>query len=104
MKIRYYKLEALLRKHDTTLEGLRRRLNLLPSDIAKIETNRFLGILPNLLICKHLRCDTFDLMDVFPEAPGVPPELFANRRTLEKYSYTPDHYVAKEFEYPLKFQ
>ena len=104
MKIRYYKLEEILRKRGTTLEGLRRRLDLLPSDIAKIETNRFLGILPNLLICKYLRCDTFDLMDVFPEEDGTPPELFANWRMLEKYSYKPDHYIAKEFEYPLKFQ
>ena len=100
MKIRYYKLHKMLKEHNMTLEGLRRKLALLPSDIAKIETNRFLGIIPNLLVCKYFRGDTFDILEILPENEGEEDELFYNKRTLEKYSYTPKHYTQKEVNSP----
>ena len=84
-----------------TLEGLRRKLELLPSDIAKIETNRFLGFAPNLLICKYFRCDTFDILEILPGDEDEEKELFYNKRILEKYSYTPKHYRKKEFDSPI---
>ena len=84
-----------------TLEGLRQRLELLPSDIAKIETNRFVGIVPNLLICKYFRCDTYDIMEILPGDDTEEDEMFYNKRILEKYSYTPKHYVKKEFDSPI---
>ena len=101
MKIRYYKLHKLLKEHHMTLEGLRQKLELLPSDIPKIETNRFLGIAPNLLICKHFRCDTFDILEILPEGEEEENEMFYNKRILEKYSYTPKHYIKKEVDSPF---
>ena len=101
MKIRYYKLHKMLKEHHMTLEGLRRKLELLPSDSAKIETNRFVGFLPNLLICKYFRCDTFDILDLLPGDEDEQDEIFYNKRTLEKYSYTPKRYTKKEFESPI---
>ena len=84
-----------------TLEGLRQRLELLPSDIAKIETNRFVGIVQNLLICKYFRCDTYDIMEILPGDDTEEDEMFYNKRILEKYSYTPKHYIKKEFDSPI---
>ena len=101
MKIRYYKLQKMLKERHMTLEGLRQKLKLLPSDIAKIETNRFLGIIPNLLICKYFRCDTFDILEILPADEEEENELFYNKRILEKYSYTPKHYTKKEFASPI---
>ena len=101
MKVRYYKLHKLLKEHHMTLEGLRQRLELLPSDIAKIETNRFVGIVPNLLICKYFRCDTYDIMEILPGDDTEEDEMFYNKRILEKYSYTPKHYIKKEFDSPI---
>ena len=85
-----------------TLEGLRQKLRLLPSDIAKIETNRFLGIIPNALICQYFHCDTFDILELLPGDEEEQNEMFYNKRTLEKYSYTPKHYTKKEFDSPLQ--
>ena len=85
-----------------TLEGLRQKLKLLPSDIAKIETNRFFGFAPLVLICKFFRCDTYEILDILPlDEDEKDSEMFYNKRTLEKHSYTPKHYTKKDFDSPV---
>ena len=104
MNVCYRKLMKLLKSQDINLVGLRRRLNLLPSDIAKIETNRFIGVVPNLMICKYFRCDTFDIMEILPQPADGEVTLTCNKRILESHSYTPKVPIEKEFQPPIKYQ
>lgn len=99
-KIRYYKLMKLLKENHMTLEGLRKKLKLLPSDIAKIETNRLPSFAALVLICKHFRCDIPDILEALI-TDDEEYEMFYNKRTLEKYSYTPKHYTKKDFDSPI---
>ena len=94
-RIRYYKLRALLRERDITLEGLRQRLELLPSDIVKIQTERLLDPEPLSLICKFFDCDVLDILDILS---GEETEIFYSREILEKHSYVPKTYRKKEFK------
>lgn len=93
MKIRYYKLFKVLKERGLTLEGLRRELGLLPSEIAKIETNRPVELMTLVRICPYLDVDVFDIMDVFSEED----EVFYNKKILEENSYVPKHWTRKEF-------
>lgn len=86
MKVRYYKLLALLKQRKRTLEGLRRELRLLPTEIEKIETNRLIGIDTIHKICTYFECDTDDIMDYDPQGEDG---LFYNARLLESHSYIP---------------
>lgn len=93
MKIRYYKLFKVLKERGLTLEGLRRELGLVPSEIAKIETNRPVELMTLVRICPYLGVDVFDIMDVFSEED----EVFYNKKILEENSYVPKHWMRKEF-------
>ena len=94
-KIRYYKLRALLRARNITLEGLRRHIALLPSDIVKIETERMLDPYPLYLVCQYLECDIPDIIDFLE---GEEEDIFYSKRVLESHSYTPKTYRKKEFK------
>lgn len=94
-KIRYYKLHHMLRERHMTLEGLRAKTRILPSDIIKIETERMLSPVVLSLICRFLKCDACDVFDIFDEEQDGP---FYSKRILEQYSYTPKTYVKKEFD------
>ena len=93
-KIRYYKLRALLKERGMTLEGLRERLGLLPSDMIKIETERPLAPIPLFLICEYLEKDAEDLFDILSEEEC---DRFYSKRVLESHSYVPKRYTKKEF-------
>ncbi len=86
MKVRYYKLFDLMREKKVTLATLRLYLGLLPTEIAKIETNRLIDCTTLFLICKYFNCDTGDIMDIFLEDD---PDVFYNKRILTKHSYIP---------------
>ncbi len=88
MKVRYYKLLSLLKQRKKTLEGLRRELRLLPTEIEKIETNRLIGIDTLHKICTYFECDTDDIMDFDPKGEDG---LFYNARLLQSHSYIPPH-------------
>ena len=94
-KIRYHNLHRLLRTHDITLEGLRQRLGLFPSEIVKIETERLISPTTLLLICKYFCCDVFDILDYFYEDEE---DVFYSKRILESHSYVPKTYIKKEFQ------
>ena len=93
MKIRYYKFYELLKRENLTLESLRRKLGLFPSEIAMIETNRLPELMTLFLICKYFRCDLPDIFDAFPEEDDV----FFNERILTAHSYVPKKPIEKEF-------
>ena len=93
-EIRYHNLRKKLNERHMTLEGLRRRLRLLPSDIIKIETERPLDPIPLYRICKFFDCDVPDLM-VF--LSNEEQEIFYSRRILETNSYVPMPMRKKEF-------
>jgi hypothetical protein len=77
------------------LEGLRRHLALLPSDIIKIETERMLDPHPLYLICRYLECDIPDIIDFLGYGEE---DIFYSRTVLESRSYTPKTYRKKEFK------
>ena len=93
-KIRYYKLRALLKERGMTLEGLRERLGLLPSDMIKIETERPLAPFPLFLICEYLEKEAEELFDILPEEEC---DVYYSKRVLESHSYIPKRYIKKEF-------
>jgi DNA-binding XRE family transcriptional regulator len=87
----------LLSQHHTSLEGVRLKNRLFPSEIMKIETERLPSITTLLLICKQFRCDIPDILDFFDEEER---DIFYNRRVLEANSYTPTPLIRKEFTIP----
>ena len=94
-EIRYHKLRAMLRERNMTLEGLRIKLALLPSDMVKIQTDRPLDPLTLHMICEYLQCDIPDIMDFLQNEET---EIFYSREILEAHSYTPKTYRKKEFK------
>ena len=94
-KIRYYKLRALLRARNISLDKLRRHVALLPSDIIKIETERMLDPHPLYLICQYLGCDIPDIIDFFGDEEE---DIFYSKTVMESHSYTPKTYRKKEFK------
>ena len=97
MSVRYYKLNALLKKNNATLEGMRIALKLLPSTISKIRTNRMIDHMSILLICNYLNCGVEDILEMVPD-DGM---MLYDAKILEKHSYTPLPQVTKEFKSPL---
>ena len=93
MKVRYYKLHQVLKDKKLSLEGLRRELELLPSEIAKIETNRLIGEGTLLRICAALHVDIGDII----ECDIGDDEVFYNTKILKSHSYVPKEYIKKEF-------
>ncbi len=93
MKIRYYRLHSVLKEKKLSLEGLRRQLGLLPTEIAKIETNRLIDCPTLLRICAHLDVDIGDVIEFDPGED----ELFYNARLLKSHSYVPATPIKKEF-------
>ena len=94
-KIRYHKLREILRTRHMTLDGLRARLGIFPSEIIKIETEQMISPVTMLLICKFFACDAFDILDYFYEDEE---DIFYSRRVLESHSYIPRFPTKKEFK------
>ena len=97
MKVRYYKLFTLLKNRGIRIEGMRRRIGLFPSAIARIESNRMLDPFSLTLICRYFNCDIDDIMDYWFEDEQ---DVFYSKSILERYSYTPDRAIPKEFPAP----
>ena len=93
MKIRYYQFLSTLKEKRLSLEGLRRKLNLLPTEIAKIETNRLISMPTLMRICSHLDLDVNNVTEVYQGED----ELFFNARILRSHSYVPKKHIKKEF-------
>ena len=85
MEIRYYKLHKLLKEKNISLNKLQKTLNLLPSEIEKITTNRLLLSDTYILICQHLNCDISDIMDVLSLKDEQEP--FVDIKLITKNSY-----------------
>ena len=97
MKIRYYKLFALLKERGIRVESLCRKAGLDPSALARIETNRILDPQALFLLCRYLECTIDDVMEYFNEDEPV---SFYSARILERHSYTPTPPIPKEFKMP----
>lgn len=97
MKVRYYKLLALLRKRGIRIESLRRRVGLFPSAIARIESNRMLDPYSLFLLCRYFECTVDDIMEYFHEEEQ---DTFYSSTVLKKYPYTPTPMIPKEFKTP----
>ena len=93
MQLRYYKFLSILKEKNLSLEGLRRKLDLLPTEIAKIETNRLISMPTLMRICSHLDLDVNDVVETYHGED----ELFFNARILRSHSYVPKKYIKKEF-------
>ena len=85
MEIRYYKLTKLLKEKKISLSKLQKELDLLPSEIEKISTNRLLLSDTYFLICQYLGCDIGDMMDVVSLDDEKEP--FIDINTITKNSY-----------------
>ena len=87
MEIRYYKLTKLLKEKKISLNKLQKELDLLPSEIEKISTNRLLLSDTYLLVCQYLNCDISDIMDIVSLEDEK--ESFVDINTITKNSYKP---------------
>ena len=85
MEIRYYKLNKLLKEKKITLNKLQKELDLLPSEIEKISTNRLLLSNTYILICQYLNCDIGDIMDIVSLKDEKEP--FVDINIITKNSY-----------------
>lgn len=97
MKIRYYKLFALLKERGIRVESLCRKVGLDPSALVRIETNRILDPHSLFLLCRYLECTVDDVMEYFNEEEQ---DCFYSPRVLEQHSYTPTPPIPKEFKIP----
>ena len=85
MEIRYYKLNKLLKEKKITINKLQKELNLSPSEIEKIATNRLLLSDTYILICEYLNCDISDIMDIL--SLEYEKNSFVDIDTITKNSY-----------------
>lgn len=67
MSISYKKLWVLLAQKEISRADLRKRLEISPSTMTKINKNEYIALSILVRICKELECDIGDIMEVLHE-------------------------------------
>lgn len=64
MSISYKKLWVLLAQKEISRADLRKRLEISPSTMTKINKNEYIALSILVKICEELKCDIGDIMEV----------------------------------------
>ena len=68
MSISYKKLWVLLAEKEISKADLRKRLEISPSTLTKLNKNEFVALSILVRICEILNCDIGDIMEFIPES------------------------------------
>ena len=86
MIVQYYKLDKLLKEKKITKSKFYKDLQLLPSEISKIRSNRVLSLNTYSKICNYLECELSAFMEILSTTSSEK-EMAIDISILTKNSY-----------------